>query len=127
MKRVFRPITNFRPASGELNSGEVIVDPSGYIPISKQVSDMLAAGVSLEASRRGQYYEYEDDTNEEDMALDPTTTSRFDPVDAQVLEEELMARHQAQLALDIEKAKAKENQDVIENPVKPADDAPKDA
>lgn len=70
--------------TGEINSGELIVEIAGYISAETRINNLIRAGQRLEENRRA-YYDYMpgDDINED--RYDPTRDKDFDIVDAQNL------------------------------------------
>lgn len=71
---------------GEFNSGEVITNPTGYLPAERRIRDMFTAGHLLNAYRDFEsrsYYDAEFETNPDDIPLDPTRSKSFDATDAQ--------------------------------------------
>ncbi|QCS36895.1 hypothetical protein [Tortoise microvirus 21] len=75
---------------GEINCGETIVDPSGYIPAKNRIENLLRAGERLDAYRR-ELYDYGAD-DEDSGFYDPTRDPGFDPADASKINREAMAR-----------------------------------
>lgn len=73
-----------RDFPSEVNSGEKITDPIGYMPIDKMIKNMLLAGQRLQAIRREQFDFEGDDDLDEDF-YDPTRHSGFDMADASML------------------------------------------
>ena len=62
--------------SGEINSGELVTDRSGYVPIEKRIKQFESAGVRLIEHRREMYDgEYDDDLDDYE---DPTRDPGFD-------------------------------------------------
>lgn len=85
------------PSSGEVNSGEVRVDPAGYIPAKTMIENFMVAGQALDDARRR--YDSDDYGDIDiDSFEDPTRNPDYDIADAA----------QARLALDerFEEAKA---------------------
>jgi len=68
---------------GEDNSGEELVETSGYISAEVQIENMILAGERLDEYRR-QMYDYPEGLKEgEEAKLDPTRRKGFDVIDAQ--------------------------------------------
>lgn len=80
----FRTPYNAGEPTGEINSGEIIVETAGYVSADQRITNLIRAGQRLEESRRA-YYDYMpgDDLNED--RYDPTRDKDFDIVDAQNL------------------------------------------
>lgn len=83
----------FVPDPGEENSGESIVDPSGYIPAKDRIENILRAGERLDAYRREMYHYGPDD--EDDGYEDPVMEPGFDPADASRMQREALSRLRA--------------------------------
>lgn len=67
----------------EKNSGEIVVDTSGYIPKNKLIESMKDAGERLAVNLATMYdHAPEEKVSENDMRLDPTRSGSFDLADA---------------------------------------------
>lgn len=79
----------------EENHGERITEQNGYIPLKKQVEDMIKAGKRLNASR-GQDYDIPPETGiteaEEDQITVVTREPNFDMADASQIKLDLQRR-----------------------------------
>lgn len=74
-----------RPDFDDFNpgGGEVLTESAGYIPIDKQITDMINAGQRLGDYRKGIYdYDGEEEIDLNDVKLDPTRDADFDEGDA---------------------------------------------
>nr|WAE43615.1 MAG: hypothetical protein [Microviridae sp.] len=67
------------PRVYEVNSGEIMVELTGYIPPHKMILELLDAGLRLAESRR---YEFEDDAEVPEGYMDPTRSPGYDLADA---------------------------------------------
>jgi len=94
---------NRPPRKGEINSGETLVDTSGYIPPERQIFDMINAGRRLSENRKGMYEFERDDVVPEDF-VDPTREPGFDLVDAGNIADNLTAKKKAADAAKDKKA-----------------------
>lgn len=71
---------NWPDTRGEWNSGESIVDPSGYISPKQRIQNLIRAGERLEEFRREQY-DYEHGEEDDGEWLDPMRTPGLDLAD----------------------------------------------
>ena len=74
----------------EINSGEILVETSGYIPKSVRVKTLIKAGERLAMLRKEQF-DYVGNELEPNIDVDPTRAKNFDLVDAQRILENGMA------------------------------------
>lgn len=83
---------------GEYNSGEVITNPTGYLPAHRRIADLFNSGMLLNAFRDFEskaYYDGEFDDDPDSFTPDPTRLKHFDPVDAQRIIEQLQSKKAA--------------------------------
>lgn len=69
------PYSGIKPKT-EKNLGKKITEQSGYIPPEKQIRDMIAAGVRLNASRN--LYDFKDDKEDDGTYIDITRDRGID-------------------------------------------------
>lgn len=84
---------------GEFNSGEVIVDPTGYLPPEYRIKKLFNAGKLLDLIRdieSKNLYDAEIGVNPDDIPIDPTRHPSFDFGDAYRHLEALSSRLSAQ-------------------------------
>lgn len=77
------------PATEEVNSGEQITEPSGYVPAHIEIQDMILAGMKTEEIRRERYDFLTSEEGKDFM--DPTRSPNFDLADASFLEKQTKA------------------------------------
>lgn len=65
----------------EINSGELLTEQAGYIPLEAQLNRLTAAGVQLYEYRR-EMYDFADDEHIPANAEDPTRAPNYDMADA---------------------------------------------
>lgn len=100
----FRTPYNAGEPTGEINSGEIIIETAGYVSAEDRITSLLLAGKRLEESRKAMYdYMPDDDLNED--RYDPTRDKDFDIVDAQNLSNSIKP-----------KAPIQEPENVVETP-----------
>lgn len=104
---------NRPPRKGEINSGETLVDTSGFIPPERQIFDMINAGRRLSENRKGMY-EFERTDKVPDDYIDPTREPGFDMVDAGNIADLLTRKRQAAEAVSKKEAAEKARQDAKE-------------
>lgn len=66
--------------SGEINDGETLVEPAGYIPAKVQIESFIEAGRRLNESRKQEFYDINSDQDDEEFV--PTREPGFDLADA---------------------------------------------
>lgn len=89
--RFFTAYENRPVLTGEYNDGVSKVQPYGYIPTRVQVQRMLEAGVRLSEFRKG-LFDFDDDTPDDEIEVDPTRSPSFDLADASEAFNGLQAR-----------------------------------
>lgn len=77
---IFVSRSNFKKQDPEKGSGEILVDRVGYIPPNEQINKLIAAGIRLRLNRA--QYDYQYDTLDQDIVLDPSRRKNFDLADA---------------------------------------------
>uniref|UniRef100_A0AAU8B8J3 Uncharacterized protein n=1 Tax=Dulem virus 101 TaxID=3145578 RepID=A0AAU8B8J3_9VIRU len=92
------------PSKGEVNSGEVKVDPAGYLPAHVVIQNFLVAGQALNVQRAG--YDIEGDDFDFDEVEDPTRAPDYDIADAS--QASLAIEERLDEARAIQKAQAEE-------------------
>ena len=89
---------DYKPSPGEVNDGETIVEPAGYIPANIKIESMIEAGQRLADFRRG--YEFQDGEVIPDDYYDPTRNPGFDLADASRLSVELASRPKTEKSVE---------------------------
>lgn len=99
------------PEVGEIGSGELLVESSGYMTIEQQVSEFMAAGENLINYRKQQYGEIDPGT-EDDFELSVEAT-RPDPAEVTQMALSLSQRFEEfeREARKAEKEKSKKEDD----------------
>lgn len=77
------PYSGIKPKA-EKNLGKKITEQSGYIPPEKQIRDMIAAGVRLNASRN--LYDFKDDKEDDGTYIDITRDRGIDMAEVSQLQ-----------------------------------------
>lgn len=72
---------NYKPHPWENTGGPRLVEVGSYIPVKRQVEDMMAAGFRLEAMRAGMY-DFEHPNQDDGSSFDPTRAKGYDYSDA---------------------------------------------
>ena len=68
---------------GEINSGDQITDPGGYVDQNRRVLEFIAAGQRLKESRR-EMYDVQEGTDPDFNLMDPTRQAAYDHTDAAI-------------------------------------------
>lgn len=71
------------PGNGEVNSGEQVTDPGGYIDQNRRVLQFIAAGEKLKLARREQY-DIPEGQEPDFSTMDPTRRTDYDHTDAYI-------------------------------------------
>lgn len=109
----------------EFNSGECMVDSTGYIPIGEQINRMIRDGERLKLARK-ENYDYGPETKDEDIKEDVTRNPNFDLADASELNNMAFDNlekqaERAKQAKDNKKVKETKKDGVVEDVVKDTD------
>lgn len=92
----------------EINSGEIIVEKSGYISAQKQIEALIDAGERLNASRL-ELYDYPDGLPDgDDGQITVTRNANFDMADASQIQLHLAAKGSTAQVVDPGVVKAPE-------------------
>lgn len=78
---MFKTQYNSTGATPEKNSGQVIVERTGYIPAQKRIENLINAGQRLKDFRSDQF-DFPDEKSINDEFFDPTRRKNFDMADA---------------------------------------------
>lgn len=79
----FRTPYNRMKDSGEVNSGEIIVETAGYVSAERRITALMLAGQRLVESRMAEYdYGPNDDPDMLEDRYDPTRQPGYDLADA---------------------------------------------
>jgi len=97
----------------EVNSGELIVERGGYIPVRSRIEAMTRAGMYLRAAAGDAYDAVDERISDEDMEIDRTRSGSYDLADGYQDALAVSARLRAQ-------AKKKETAIVPAEPEEPA-------
>jgi len=73
------PIPEANYYMGEYNSGEEVVEASGYIPLTRRIQDLISAGESLRAYRESVYDGH--DIGDDSIVVDPYNRQNMDLTD----------------------------------------------
>lgn len=103
---------------GEFNSGESIVDPSGYIPAKARIENLIRAGEQLDSYRR-ELYHYGGDDEDDGQFMDPMNSPGLDPADVSRLNREAMQRLRTQQAAETVKESVDSTNEVKAEPKDP--------
>lgn len=95
----------------EENSGEYLVQSTGYVPMKLRIESMIQAGRNL-LEQRNLFYHFTNEDNARDASIDPTLDKGLDPVEAQeILEQSINSITEAasaEAALSDSKEESKE-------------------
>jgi len=84
MELTFNTPYNRIRQGGEINSGEIITESTGYIPAKIQIENLIDAGMRLIQSRRDNF-DYGTDDKINSNITDPNRIPNFDMADASAL------------------------------------------
>lgn len=81
-RKKYKFYTNYNPGpkTMDYNSGEVIVDSSGYIPPKQRIENLIRAGERLEEFRR-EFYDYDYGDEDDGNWIDPLRSPGIDLAD----------------------------------------------
>lgn len=85
-------------------TGKRLVERAGFMSAKQRIENILAAGDRLLSARMEQY-DYGDETDSDDMVIDPTRNGGFDITDAQEIVRDVSERFKARSAEKAEQEK----------------------
>lgn len=88
----FNTSTNHTKSKPEINSGELITEQAGYIPLEAQLNRLTAAGIQLHEYRK-EMYDFGYDEHIPANAEDPTRAPNYDMADASTALRDLEAKY----------------------------------
>lgn len=74
----------------DYNNGEILIDPSGYIPAKKRIENLIRAGEQLVEARK-EFYDYGSDQEDDGYWIDPLRHPSIDMADVSRLQSQALA------------------------------------